>query len=422
MTSQLQLLNKIIQTKDYSIISTHNLTVDQFYNYPDEFNFIQNHFKAYQTVPDKLTFTEAFPDFDFVEVNEPESYLLEQLIKDYKASYLAAKFNKIKKLLESDKSEEAFNLYMESKDSIHTNTTLKCTDLTTDKGRYDRYLERIANPDKAYITTGFDELDSLIGGLDPENENMVIAARTGIGKTQTLLKMATAAALQGKVVGIYEGEMSADKVGYRIDTFLGHIENMSLNRGDGFIQQKYKNYIENLALQKMGPIKVLTPTDINGPATVSAIQAFVEQEGIQVLFIDQYSLLEDQSHSKSSWERVGNISKDIKNLQVMKKIPIVSVAQMNRTKNEDGSQDTTQIGLADRIGQDATVILMLDRKDDKLVFNIVKARDGGDNKKLTYRANFNLGTFEYIPEGTSKEEAKELEDSYAIKPNTSNVF
>ena len=46
-----------------------------------------------------------------------------------------------------------------------------------------------------------------------------------------------------------------------------------------------------------------------------------------------------------------NISKDIKNLQVMSRIPIISVSQMNRTKNDDGEQDTTQIGLSDRIGQ-----------------------------------------------------------------------
>ena len=231
-----------------------------------------------------------------------------------------------------------------------------------------------------------------------------------------MLRMAAEAAKQGKTVGIYEGEMTADKVGARIDTFLGHINNTAINRGDLFIQQQYKQYLENLKLKNYGAIKVLTPADINGPATVEAIQAFVEQEGINALFIDQYSLLEDTSHASASHERIANISKAIKNLQVMKKIPIVSVAQMNRTKNDNGEQDTTQIGLSDRIGQDATVVLMLEKKDTKFTMRVAKSRDGGDNKKLSYNVNFNNGTYEYIPENATEEEAKELEDSYAVKP------
>ena len=43
--------------------------------------------------------------------------------------------------------------------------------------------------------------------------------------------------------------------------------------------------------------------------------------------------------------KVANISKAIKNLQVMKQIPIVAVSQMNRTKNEDKSQGRFATGI-----------------------------------------------------------------------------
>lgn len=416
MTSQLQVLNKILNTKDFTIITLHNLTEDYFFNYKAEFNYIKNHFKQFQAVPDKLTFANVFPDFDFIEVNEPDGYLVEQLIQDYNQSYLATVFNKIKPMLEKGEVDKAKEFYLNSINNLHKGSGFKCTDLMSDFSRYDRYLDRAANQQNYYIRTGFPELDKIIGGLDCENENLVIVARTGQGKTQTMLKMAAEAAKQGKVVGIYEGEMTADKVGARIDTFLGHINNTAINRGDLFIQQQYKQYLENLKLKNYGPIKVLTPADINGPATVEAIQAFVEQEGINALFIDQYSLLEDTSHASASHERIANISKAIKNLQVMKKIPVVSVAQMNRTKNDNGEQDTTQIGLSDRIGQDATVVLMLEKKDTKFTIKVAKSRDGGDNKKLSYNVNFNTGTYEYIPENGTEEEAQELEDSYAVKP------
>lgn len=428
MTSQLQVLNKVLQTKDFSLIELNNLTEDFFFNYRAEFNYIKNHYEKYQTVPDKLTFINIFPEFDIIEVTEPDNYLIEQLYKDYNSSFIASRFNQIKKLIEEDKTDEAVAYLVKSVDNLHQGSAIQSHDLLTDTSRYDRYLERVANHDKYYIRTGFPELDNIIGGLDRENENMVIAARTGIGKTWTLLIMAAAAVQQGLRVGIYSGEMSVDKVGYRIDTIIGGINNNVITRGiDTSVQMQYKDYLENLkkgmySKDGRGALKILTPNDIAGPATVAALRAFVDKEHLEILFIDQYSLLEDTSHAQTGHERVANISKAVKNLQVMKRIPIVSVAQMNRTKNDDGEKDTTQIGLSDRIGQDATCVIMLDRereylddkktqvKDDKLIMDITKSRDGGTGK-LVYKANFNTGKFIILnpsdPTDASRYEVKE---------------
>ena len=422
MTSQLQVLNKILQTKDYSIVTLNNLTVDYFYNYKDEFNYIKNHYNKYHTVPDRLTFVNVFPDFDVVDVSEPDTYLLEQLNLDYNRSFIATNFNEIKKMIEKNEVEKAVDFLTKSIDNLHRGAPVSCTDIIADHSRYDRYIERTADRSKFYVSTGFPELDNITGGIDLKNENMVIAARTGQGKTQTLLFMAANAAVQGLTVGIYEGEMVTDKVAYRIDTFLGRINNTGLNRGDASINNQYKNYLNALDQHGYGAIKVMTPADIGGPATVNTLRAFIEREHLDILFVDQYSLLEDTSHSKSTWEKVSNISKEIKNLQVLKEIPIISVAQMNRTKEDDDVLDTTQIGLADRIGQDATVVLMLERrkKDNVFVMRVVKARDGGDNRELKYNVDFNYGTFTYIPENQTEEEAQQTYDSYEIEPTGGN--
>ena len=82
MTSQFQIINKILQTKDYSLISMNNLTEDHFFQYRAEFNFIKNHYEKFRVVPDRLTFLNTFSDFDVTDVTEPDAYLLEQLIKD----------------------------------------------------------------------------------------------------------------------------------------------------------------------------------------------------------------------------------------------------------------------------------------------------------------------------------------------------
>lgn len=427
MTSQFQILNKILQTKDYSFITLNNLTADYFFNYKAEYEFIRAHYDTYHTVPDRLTFLNNFPEFVIQDVNEPNNYLIEQLYSDYNQSYLATCFNRVKKLLEADDTAGAMELFQSSVNNLHVGSALTCTDIISDTSRYDRYLDMIANQSKYFISTGFEELDKIITGIDRRNENMVIAARTGVGKSWLLLTIAAAAAKQGLNVGIYSGEMSVDKVAYRIDTLLGKIDNRKISRGDLYYKDHYKNYLDSLKCSGFGAIKVLTPADIAGPATVDALQAFIEKEHLDILFIDQYSLLEDTSRAKATHEKVANISKAIKNLQVLKQIPIVSVTQMNRSKNEDKTQDTTQIALSDRIGQDATVILMLDKCDAedqnhkgyyKVMLNLVKSRDGGDGRKLTYLWDFNTGDYKYISNNTdgvtSEEDFEELENSYAV--------
>ena len=136
--------------------------------------------------------------------------------------------------------------------------------------------------------------------------------------------------------------------------------------------------------------------------------------------------MEDTGRAKALHEKVANISRAVKNLQVLKQIPIISVAQMNRTKNEDKTQDSSQIALSDRIGQDATIILMLEKQDAedinhkgayKVTLNLVKSRDGGDGRKLEYLWDFNTGEYIYISNSedgiTSEEDFEELENSYS---------
>lgn len=431
MVSQLQVLNKILNTGDYSFVSINNLTEDYFFNYKREFNFIKNHVATTGKVPDKLTFANACKEFQFQQVDEPDSYLLEQLFRDYNLAYLTVRFNKIKEFVEAGDAESAVEYFKRSYDSLRIGGAVSCVDLITNTDRFDHYVDMQAHINDYFISTGFPELDKAIFGIDILNENMVIAARTGVGKSWTLLKMAAAASEAGKTVGIYSGEMSVDKVGYRIDTLLSGVSNKAITHGNLEAMKDYKTFIDSLPARGYGAIKVITPAMISGPATVDALRAFIEKEHIEILFIDQYSLLEDTSKTTVMHEKVANISKAIKNLQVMKQIPIISVAQMNRTKNEDKDgnkhQDATQIGLSDRIGQDATCIIMLDRNQvvdkvdptrppqDQLILNIVKNRDGGSGK-LTYAADFNEGTFEFVPEHLDKDQAKAQSAVYESAP------
>ena len=47
MTSQLQVINKILQTGDFSLVTLNNLTEDYFFNYRAEFNYLKTHYETY---------------------------------------------------------------------------------------------------------------------------------------------------------------------------------------------------------------------------------------------------------------------------------------------------------------------------------------------------------------------------------------
>lgn len=391
MLAQLQCLNYILQKNDPTIITLNNLNEDYFSEYKDEFNFIKNHIDQYDQVPDLSTFVDKFNHFELIECNENPSYIVSELYKDKNTRYMASTFNKIKDLLEKGKVDEAMNVYHNSYEGLSTGVNLNSVDITKDTSRYNDYIERLNDFGKYYISTGFIELDKIIGGWDREEELATIVARTNYGKSWILLKCAASAVEQGLNVGLYSGEMSERKVGYRFDTLVGHLSNGGLIHGNDSIKNEYKRYIDSLPTRFKGSLKVLTPKMINGPAGVSALRAFIEKENLDMLFIDQHSLLEDDRHARTPVEKAANISKDLKNLQVMTRIPIISVSQQNRSTSENGV-DTTQIAQSDRIGQDSTVILFLEKKDNEIKMHLVKSRDSENGKVLKYVVDLIMDT------------------------------
>ena len=394
---QLQTLNWILNTKDSSMLLMNNINEEFFSDYKEEYKFICDHLNEYGSVPDKLTFLDKFPNFDIVEVNESSDYLIDKLYDDRNTRKLAEIFNNIRQLLVEGKIDEAMQLYTSSSDAVVKAKHIEAVDILRNTERYDAYVERCENFDKYYVKTGFRELDEIIGGWDRQEELATIVARSNQGKSWILFKCAVAAVEQGLNVGLYSGEMSERKVGYRIDTLIANISNTALTKGDRSVQNDYKRHLDNLPNKYKGFLKVLTPNMIDGPAGVSALRAFIEKENLDILFIDQHSLLEDDRHARSPVEKASNISKDLKNLQVLKKIPIISVSQQNRSSTENGV-GLEHIAQADRIGQDSTIVIFFEQKNGLMTLHLIKSRDSANMKNITYLIDLNYGKFTYVPE------------------------
>lgn len=393
---QEQFLNYLLTSGDSSLLTLNNLNKEFFTDYEDEYEFILNHLNTYGNIPDLNTFVSEFPHFDVFQVNEPPNYLIDKLYDDRNSRKLATLFNKIREQFNAGDINSAMNLYLSSMQDIAQAKHIESIDILRDTSRYDDYIDRTEDWKKFFVKTGFPELDQIIGGWDRQEELATIVARSNMGKSWILIKCACAAAEQGLRVGIYSGEMSERKVGYRIDTLIGHISNTALTKGNRDIQNEYKQFLESLPKKYPGVLKVLTPNMIGGPAGVTALRAFIEKDNLDILFVDQHSLLEDDRKARNPVEKASNISKDLKNLQVLKQIPIISVSQQNRTSTENGV-GLEHVAQSDRIAQDSTIVLFFEQKDGVVKMHLVKSRDSANMKDLSYAVDFDRGIFTFIP-------------------------
>lgn len=396
---ELQIINKILEEKSFQIVIFNNLDTSYFPNYYKEFSFIKKHYDTYNVIPDKETFITEFEKFDFIKVSEPDDYLIKKLKEQHLYLKMVPHLNKISELMADGKADEALGYWQAHSSHFSGTTDNKCVDLIGDATeRFNNYLERTRDFDKFYRKIGLLELDEILGGWDAKEELAVVSARTNVGKSWWLIYFALQSAKQGLKVGLYSGEMTEDKIGYRLDTFLFNISNWGMTHGDINIQTEYEKGIKTIKDLVPGSIKVLTPQQLDGSATVSKLRAFIERENLDILYIDQYSLLADERGAKNPVESFANISKDLKLLQVLKKIPIITVSQLSRSENENSDgPGTKNIAGSDRIGQDATTILFLEQKNGNLVITVGKARDAKVGDKLTYSWDINTGRVTFIP-------------------------
>lgn len=395
----LQILNRVISTKDISIITDNNLTIDYFLEYEDEYSFIKEHFDNYKNVPDTETFINRFPDFELLEVNESDRYLVDAIREEYLYSKSVPVIKKAAELLKSDSNEASRYLQSELV-NLTPNYTTPYVDIIHSNSRVEMFEDKSNNKDKWFIPTGFEELDDIIYGWQCGEEFVVIFARTGIGKSWVLVKTVQHAWEIGKNVGYVSPEMSADKIGYRFDTLNNHFSNMALVRGDKskVSIDEYKQYNEKLA-EHNNSILVSTPMDFNKQVTVGKLRTFVQANNLDMLAIDGITYMTDERYKRGDNKTTSltNISEDLMALSCELKIPILVVVQSNRGGTEKDTPDLEDIRDSDGIAHNATKVISLNQKEEALVMKIKKNRDGKVGDKLTYLWDIDLGEFTWMP-------------------------
>lgn len=402
MLAALQTLNKILQTKDYNIIRTNCLNSEYFAGFEKEFKFIDEHYQKFGNIPDTITFLEKFPSFELTEVNETNDYLLDRLYEDYGYRRFVPFVQQLSKLTQED-SRVAYNYMLQSMSNLKPHAVVKGVDIIQGAHeRYDLFMNKSNNPDKMVIKTGLPELDAIFGGWEFGEELVTVVARTNQGKSWLLMKFLVEAWKQGYRVGLYSGEMSHVKLGYRFDALFGHFSNRALVQGNQANAEGYKEFINSMN-GTHNPFIIITQKEFGGRPTVQQIRNFVEENNIQIMGIDQFSLMDDGRASMRDPTRIrlSHISEDLFLLSTEYKIPVLGLAQANRegVNKDDQTQapGLENIKESDDIAHNSSKCIGMRQSNFGLVLDVIKNREGKVGDKLLYSWQIDTGHFDYIP-------------------------
>ena len=393
---ELQIISKILKDKNLSLLTLNNITDDYFITYQSEYEFIKNHVYNYGNVPDRETFLAKFPDFTIVEVSETDKYLIDTFNEEHLYAKAVPVVNKIAELMQTD-ANAAVEYLNSQLESLKVRSAVMGTDIISQaRKRYEEYEEMKANPEKFQISTGFDQLDRIIGGWRRGEELVVMFARTGQGKSWLLIKSLQHAWRQGYRVGLIEPEMSDIKTGYRFDTLFGHLSNRSMVRGEEL--PGYSEYIDDLEKRET-PFFVVSPKEFNRKITVSKLRSFVETNNIDILGIDGISYLTDERMKRGDnrTTQLTNISEDLMDLSIELKLPIIVIAQSNREgAGQDEAPALENIRDSDGIAYNCSIAISARQKDSKAELNVLKNRNGVTGDKLSYLWDIDTGKFVFV--------------------------
>lgn len=433
MTISVQVISKVLLNQDDEFLQNSNITGDYFVGYEDEIAFIENHKKEYGNIPDKLTFLSQFPEFEIVDVQESEVYLIDKLKEEYLYSQSVPVVQRIAKLLETD-SNAAVEYMLQATKELQPNYQLKGVDIIHDaQDRYDQFIERKQHQDTWFFTTGFPELDDIVHGIQRTEELVVIFARINQGKSWVLEKMCTHVWQLGFNVGYVSPEMTATSIGYRFDTLYKNFSNRALMWGkDDVSESEYQNYIDKLK-ENEHSIVVSTPIDFQKKITITKLRNWIKKYKLDMVAIDGITYLTDERYKRgdNKTTTLTNISEDLMELSIEMNVPILVVVQANRSgvidKDTNGTPELENIKDSDGIAANASKVFPIRQKDSQLEIGIKKQRFGPVGGKVNYAWDIDTGTFIYVPseDDATPEEVKQsniIDAKDRFKGDKSDVF
>ena len=219
----------------------------------------------------------------------------------------------------------------------------------------------------APISTGFIDIDKLIGGGLQRSDMVVLAARPSLGKSSLVFNIAKHAAMNGSCVGIFSLEMSNEQIVLRLLSTESDVDTHRLRVG--LINENEERRILD-AIGGLSDLPIyIDDTPIQNIMEIrSKAKRLQAEHGLDLVIVDYLQLLSGTSNGWRSENRVqemGEISRSLKGVARDLDIPVLACSQLSRAVEQRPNHRPILSDLRESgsIEQDADIVAFIYRED-----------------------------------------------------------
>jgi len=252
--------------------------------------------------------------------------------------------------------------------------------------------------DVSGIPSGFVDLDHLTAGLQ-NNELIILAARPSVGKTAMALNIVRHIVVEERIPVFFVSlEQARIELAERLLVAQARVDSHKLRKGalNGDEMQRLMEAGSLLHQAKL----FIDDTPSQGMLRIAAnARRLKMREEIRLVVIDYLQLIDPENRRDPRQEQVAQISRRLKFLARELKIPVIALAQVNRSSEDrqDHRPRLSDLRESGSIEQDADTVLMLHRpgkadsavEDNTIEVIVAKQRNGPTGEiVLSYRKEY----------------------------------
>lgn len=223
----------------------------------------------------------------------------------------------------------------------------------------ERLEQAATDPEKIRgISTGFNGLNNILTGLHG-GDLIIIAARPSVGKSSLMLEIARTIAVDiKKKVALFSLEMGQDQIADRLVSLQGRINLMDIRMGN-----PPKSYYDAINDLYEADIFIDDTPGLHISELRSKCRKLDLEYGVDAVFVDYLQLLRGSAKDNRALE-VTEISQSLKNIARELKVPVIALAQLNRSveARNDRRPQLSDLRESGSIEQDADIVMFIHRE------------------------------------------------------------
>lgn len=349
------------------------------------YEFLLDFWRAHGVLPSPIVFVAKFAGLTLEPVQEPIDFWVTEAQKRFVHNALHQTVSDAMDSLKTGEPFKALDSFRHCLLQLDINVN-RSQDVNMTVNT-DARLERVRKAIEMHAREGayIAGLSSPWPTLDRETlgwqagQMVTFVSRTNIGKTWALCVVGAHAWLKGHKVLFVSKEMLNEEIQSRFDSYLSKLPARHLRRG-AVSPPQLESYQEFLQDMREGQDLWISSDDQDGG--LSSIAAKIEQYRPDLVMIDGFYLIRDESKSSAKWEQYTNISRGIKKLARLQEVPIIISTQFNRNQASSKTSGLLEnMAFADALSHDSDVVLAFFRNQDlrdenEMKASLLKVREG----------------------------------------------